>query len=175
MISVELWRARIGTFNNKRCSAGCALYSLLLSTSLPSSANCRQYFSQEKPASRSDITQISSSYSSLLVTADNQLTSRHLHHAVSISDFSLHVSSASSSSQETFSSRTSSSSFWSSYSSSFPCDQFFLHRDSLLKESVITLLIAIISQLLMIAGDIETNPGPKHRGEINEPYYACVA
>ena len=24
----------------------------------------------------------------------------------------------------------------------------------------------------MIAGDIETNPGPKHRGEINEP---CVA
>ena len=29
----------------------------------------------------------------------------------------------------------------------------------------ITLLIAIISQLLLIAGDIETNPGPKHGGE----------
>lgn len=29
----------------------------------------------------------------------------------------------------------------------------------------ITLLIAIISQLLLIAGDIESNPGPKHEGE----------
>ena len=27
------------------------------------------------------------------------------------------------------------------------------------------LVIAIISQLLIMAGDVETNPGPKHRGE----------
>ena len=168
MISLELWRARIGTFNYKRCSgAGCALSSLS-STSLASSsssANCRQNLSQEEPAS-SSLAQTSSSCSFFLVTPDEQLTTgRHLdHHAVSSSSDFLFSSTSSSSSQDTFSSRTSSSSFWSISSYFFPCDQFFLHR-SLFREAVITLLIAIISQLLMIAGDIETNPGPKHGGE----------
>ena len=160
MISVDLWRARIGTFNNKRCS-GCSLSSLL-SSSLASSANCRQN-SQEEPHS-SSIAQTSSSYSSFLVTPDEQLTTgRHLdHHAVSSSsNFSL--SSTLSSSQDAFSSRASSSSLWSS-SSFFSCDQFFM-QCYLLRDAVIILLIAIASQLLMIAGDIESNPGPKHGGE----------
>ena len=164
MISLELWRARIGSFNNKRCFR--RSLSSLSSTSLASSSsNCRQNLSRDDLAS-SSIAQTSSSYSSLLVTVtpDEQLTTGHHldHHAVSSSSNFL-FSSTSNSSQDTFSSRTSSSSFWSS-SSSFPCYQFFLHR-SLLRDAVITLLIAIISQLLMIAGDIETNPGPKREGK----------
>ena len=171
MISLELWRARIGTFNNKRCpGAGCARSSLSSTSLASSSANCRPNLSQEEPAS-SSLAQTSSSYSFFLVTPDEQLsTGRHFdHYSVSSSSSFLFASTSSSSSQDAFSSSTSSSSFWFS-SSSFPCDQFFLHR-SLLRDAVITLLIAVISQLLMIAGDIETNPGPKHRGEINEP---CV-
>ena len=185
MISLELWRARIGTFNNKRCS-GCSLSSLLSSSLAFSSANCRHRgnFSQEEPTSSSDEAQISSCSSSLPVAPNEQLsTDRHLdlvwrptnldHHAVSISTFS---SSSSRSSQDAFSLHTSSSSsFWSSSSYCFPCDQVFSHL-SLLREAFITLVIAIIAQLLLIAGDIEANPGPKHGGE-NEMFVGlnCVS
>ena len=53
----------------------------------------------------------------------------------------------------------------SCFSFSFFSSNLFYQCLSLLAAMFITLLIAIISQLLMIAGDIETNPGPKHRGE----------
>ena len=36
---------------------------------------------------------------------------------------------------------------------------------SVFKSILIILVIAVISQLLVISGDVETNPGPKHRGE----------
>ena len=38
-------------------------------------------------------------------------------------------------------------------------DGLYLPSD-LLKESLVMLLVAIISQLLVLSGDIETNPGP---------------
>ena len=38
-------------------------------------------------------------------------------------------------------------------------------RHSLLREVLVILLIAIISQQLIISGDIETNPGPKRGGK----------
>ena len=160
MISLELWRARIGTFNNKCCS-GCSLSSLLSSSFASSSDNCRHNGNvlQDKPPSSSKA-QISFC-SSLPVTPDEQLETDRQLGDVSISAFS---SSSPCSSHDAFYSQTLSSSFRSSSSSYFPCDQMFLHR-SLLRDAVITLLIAIISQLLMIAGDIETNPGPKHGGE----------
>ena len=158
MISLELWRARIGMFNNKCCSR-CSLSSLLSSSFVSSSANCRHRGNllQDKPPSSSEA-QIAFC-SSLPVTPDEQReTDRQL------GDVSISLSS-SCSSQDAFCSQTLSSSFRSSSSSYFPCDQMLPHR-SLLRDAVITLLIAIISQLLMIAGDIETNPGPKHGGEI---------
>ena len=51
------------------------------------------------------------------------------------------------------------------FSFSFFSGNLFYQCLSLLAAVFITLLIAIISQLLMIAGDVETNPGPKHGGE----------
>ena len=169
MISVELWRARIGTFNNKRCS-GCSLSSSSLASS-----RCRRLTdhgggstdaSQEKPSS---VALASLSSNTLVATKEqSQEFSSTDHHSESTSSSTCAPQSRSqltlscsygSSFMASSTSKSSSSSFPS------PCD---LHR-SLLRDAVITLLIAIISQLLMIAGDIETNPGPKQRGE-NEPF-----
>ena len=157
MISVELWRARIGTFNNKRCS-GCSLSS----SSLASSHCQRQTHhgggstdSKEEPSS---IALTSPSSSTLATKEQSQEFSSTDHHSTT------YTTSASQS-------RTAQLTLCCSYGSSFSKSSSFsfpsprdLHR-SLLRDAVITLLIAIISQLLMIAGDIETNPGPKHGGE----------
>ena len=40
----------------------------------------------------------------------------------------------------------------------------------LLRDAVVMLLIAIVSQLLILSGDIETNPGP-----IGEYHMMCVS
>ena len=157
MISLELWRARIGTFNNKRCS-GRSLSSLS-SSSLPSSHRCRRHtgstnVSQEEPS----IALASPSSSSLAIKEELQEFSTD-HHSVLTTSSTLSCSSqCCDSGSFTASSLQSSSSF---FPTSGTCS---LHR-SLLRDAVIALLIAVISQLLMIAGDIETNPGPKHGGE----------
>ena len=151
MISVELWRARIGTFNNKRCS-GCRLSS----SSLSGSSHCHRQTHHggggSTDASREPTKEQSQEFSS----TD--------HHSECISSSTCAPQSRS---QLTlccsYGSSFSSTSKSSSSSSPSPCD---LHR-SLLRDAVIALLIAVISQLLMIAGDIETNPGPKHGGEVH--------
>ena len=161
MISVELWRARIGTFNNKRCF-DCSLSSL--SSSSLASSHCRRHrgstnVSQEEPTSIALTS--SSSCSSLTIKEQSQAFSSTDHHSV------LTTSSASQSTLSCSVQCCDSGSFMSSSlqsSSSFFPTSGSLHR-SLLRDAVITLLIAIISQLLMIAGDIESNPGPKHGGE----------
>ena len=147
MISLELWRARIGTFNNKRCS-GCSLSSL--SSSSLDSAHFRRHrgsthVSQEESPS---LAQPLTSPSSLATKEQSQAFSSTISHSVLAT------------------SRTSQSVSFSKSSSCFiPTPGVSLCR-SLLR-AVITLLIAVISQLLMIAGDIETNPGPKHGGEVH--------
>ena len=158
MISVELWRARIGTFNNKRCSG-----RSLSSSSFSASSHCRRHrgcgsadVSQEEPASIA-LTSSSSSCSSLAIKEQSQEFPSTDHHSV------LTTSSLSCSSQCCGSGSFTASSLQSS-SSFFPTSGI-LRSLSLLRDAVITLLIAIISQLLMIAGDIETNPGPKHGGQ----------
>ena len=166
MISVELWRARIGTFNNKRCS-GCSLSSSSLTFS-----RCRRQTdhgggstdaSREEP---SFVVALASLSSNTLATKEqSQEFSSTDHHSESISSS---TSASQSRSLLTLPCCSYGTSFSKSSSSSSPSSRD-LHR-SLLRDAVITLLIAIISQLLMIAGDIETNPGPKHGGE-NEP--AC--
>ena len=173
MISVELWRARIGTFNNKRCS-GCSLSSSSLTFS-----RCRRQTdhgggstdaSREEP---SFVVALASLSSNTLATKEqSQEFSSTDHHSESISSS---TSAPQSRSQVTlfcsYDSSFMASSVPKSSSSSSPSPGD-LHC-SLLKDAVITLLIAIISQLLMIAGDIETNPGPKHGGE-NEPCWISV-
>ena len=162
MISLELWRARIGTFNNKRCS-GCSLSSLS-SSSLGPSSHCRRNrgstdVSQEEPASAA---LTSPSPSSLAAEEQSQAFSSTDHHSVLTTSSTQLTLSCSS---QCYGSGSFTASSFSQSSSSFFTTSDSLHR-SLLRDAVITLLIAIISQLLMMAGDIETNPGPKHGGEV---------
>ena len=171
MISVELWRARIGTFSKERCSG-----RSLSSSPLASSHSHRQTHhgggstdaSREEPSS---VALTSPSSNTLPTKEQSQEFSSTDHYSECISSQGL-TSAPQSRSQLTLccscgcSFMASSSS--KSSSSSFPSSRNF-HR-SLVRDAVITLLIAVISQLLMIAGDIEINPGPKHGGE-NEP--AC--
>ena len=167
MISVELWRVRIGTFNNKRCS-GCSLSSSSLA-----SFHCHRqthYGGGSTDVSREEPSSVALTFPSsntLATKEQSQEFSSTDHHSTSSStsasqsrtaQLTLSCSYGSSFMASSFSSTSKSSS--SSFSP--PCD---LHR-SLLKNAVITLLIAIISQLLMVAGDIESNPGPKHKGEV---------
>ena len=159
MISLELWRSRIGTFNNKRCS-GCSLSSLS-SSSLGPSSHCRRHpgstvVSQEEPASTA---LTSSSSCSLASEEQSQAFPSTGHHSVLTTSSTLSCSSQSYGVSGFFT-----ASCLQSSSSFFPTSDSL--RRSLLRDAVITLLIAIISQLLMIAGDIETNPGPKHGGEV---------
>ena len=176
MISLELWRARIGTFNNKRCS-GCSLSSSSLASS-----HCRRHThhgggstdaSREEPSS---VALTSPSSSTLATKEQSQEFSSTDHHPTSSSTSASRTAQLTLSCSYGGSSMASSFSFTSKSSSSSSPSFRDLHR-SLLRDAVVTLLIAIISQLLMIAGDIETNPGPKHGGE-NEPYYplhVCAA
>ena len=165
MISVELWRARIGTFNNKRCS-GCSLSSSSLASS-----RCRDHGGGSTDASRekpSSVALASLSFNTLATKEQSQELSSTDHHSESTSSTCASQSRSQLTLSCSYGSSFMASSTSKSSSSSFPspCD---LHR-FLLRDAVITLLIAIISQLLMIAGDIETNPGPKHGGE-NEPFH----
>ena len=168
MISVELWRARIGTFNNKRCS-DCSLSSSSLAChrQAPHGGGSTDV-SREPYASSVALT---FTFSSTLATKEQsqEFSSTDRHPTSSSTSPSQSRTAQLTQSCTSYGSSFMDSSFSStskSSSSSFPspCD---LHC-FLLRETVITLLIAIISQLLMIAGDIETNPGPKHGGE-NEP------
>ena len=166
MISVELWRARIGTFNNKRCSDCCSLSSLS-----PISSQCRRHrgstdISQEEPAEPTSMALTSSFSSSLLATKGQSQASSSTDHHYSVLTTS--SSQLSCSSQSCDSGSFSVPSALGSSSSFFPTSGSLLR--SLLRDAVITLLIAIISQLLMVAGDIETNPGPKYGGEV----YTCT-
>ena len=163
MISLELWRARIGTFNNKRCS-GCSLSSSSLASS-----RCRRQThhgggstdaSQEEPSS---IALTSPSSNTLATREQSQEFSSIDHHSTAFSSC-VPQSRSQLTLCRSYGSSFMASSFSSTSSSSSPSSRN-LHR-SLLRDAVITLLIAIIFQLLMIAGDIETNPGPKHGGEV---------
>ena len=152
MISLELWRARIGTFNNRRCF-GCPLSSLSSSLSFDS-AHFRSHSGsthasrEESPSVAQPLTSPSSS--SLATKEQSQAFSSTINRSVL-----------------TTSRLISQSVSFSKSSSCFirPTSGVSLCR-SLLRDAVITLLIAVISQLLMVAGDIESNPGPKHGGEV---------
>ena len=64
---------------------------------------------------------------------------------------------------------------YSCFSYSFFSGKLFYWCLSLLAVVFLTLLIAIISQLLMIAGDIESNPGPKRGSENDIKYFSSIS
>ena len=119
MISVELWRARIGTASCRGCS------SVSLSSFFFHFCTCRTVRSQVKYSS--------DEYGSLQLSA---ISLKHF--LLSYSYFPL-------------------LSFFSGGVSPSSC--------SLLSRSVLLLIAIISQQLLIISGDIETNPGPKRKGE----------
>ena len=165
MIPIDLWRARIGLFNCKRCSS-----SFLSSLFSPSPCfSCHHH----PPLKRHKIViEESSIANSSTENSDdhrshpfNLTLSNSLHLSRDYSPFPLkkQITSAppdySPTASITTTTRSSSSSSWSGSLSSL--------RRSLLRDVLIILLIAIISQqLIVLSGDIETNPGPKHRGKL---------
>ena len=154
MIPIDLWRARIGLFNCKRCSS-----SFLSSLFSPSPCfSCHHH----PPRKRHKIVTEESSI------ANSPTENDHTSHPSNLASISLNLSrdclpfplkKQITSAPPDYSSITTTtcSSSWSGSLSSL--------RRSLLRDVLIILLIAIISQqLIVLSGDIETNPGPKHGG-----------
>ena len=172
MISVELWRARIGDFNRKsyssrsffsissflRCCTNKDVQSQEDNSTWPTAETERPYSaaastvalfsrlcSSYEPGEKHTATNFSAEHGFLFAISIKQLHSPF--------HFTRLYSSSSSSS--------SSSSFDHSRDNVFQC------RSPQLRDVLIILLtvIAVIFQLLIISGDIETNPGPIHGGE----------
>ena len=164
MIPIDLWRARIGLFNCKRCSS-----SFLSSLFSPSPCFSCHHHHHHPPRERHKIVTEESS------TESSPTENNHTAHPSNLSSSSLNFPRDSSpfplkeqtSSLKQFplsfsptaisTTSSTSSSSWSGSLSSL--------RRSLLRDVLIILLIAIISQqLIVLSGDIETNPGPKRGG-----------
>ena len=145
MISIELWRSRIGLFNNKRCSRG------FLSSSFSSSSY------SYRPRKRLSREHSSAVDACSPLQPDKCSTATVLDDSMSASNYSSTVNTitttTSSSSTSTTSSSTSSSSSRGKVS--------LHHRTSLLGDILIILLI-ISQQFIILSGDIETNPGPRN-------------
>ena len=166
MISIELWRARIGLFNNKRPRGRSGFLSSLFFFAF--FHNChRKNVRTRDTASAVDC--FPSSSSSVLVAEERPTTDDRLsHHTFSAASFDRFPLTFSSSSQRDHSTNHSSTSSAAagttfSFSSSAGGGVFSLRRSLLYV--LIILLITIISQLLIMSGDIETNPGPRRGGE----------
>ena len=144
MISVELWRARIGLFNSKGYSA---FLSSLFSSYIPFKFHRRR--KRERNATQDPST---ASQSSSRASINSSTQEEPLQISTSPHSASIITSSAVSSLQQ---------SLLSLFCSSFSQVRGLLNR-CLLREALVrlVLLIVIISQALVISGDVETNPGP---------------
>ena len=154
MISIELWRARIGAFNNKRSRSRCSLSS----TYFPIYVFFHWTRHRCRNVSREELSEFQAHISPFASPPSSSLSAEERSPAI---ETVVTKSSGDHIGELLSSSSSSSSSLFLSSSFDVPC---FLHR-SLLRDAFIMLVIAIISQLLIMAGDVETNPGPKHRGE----------
>ena len=145
MISVELWRARIGHFNSKRYSG---FLSSLFSSYVPFKFHRRRKRSCNVDTQQDDLEQPSGA-------ASHQSRPPPPSASNSSGTPSLDESPAVSSLQRSLLSFS-----WSSFlPTTFPRG---LLSGCLLREALVrlVLLIAIISQVLITSGDVETNPGP---------------
>ena len=160
MISIQLWRARIGLFNAKRHSGPRSSFSsgspakgsplgssslVLLheKSSIPPTAHSPICDTSPGPSTDHECALSDSLSSSSTVSISPQTRDKHKQSAVYTSS--------------KFSARLSSKTVHSLLSSM--TDELYLPND-LLKDALVMLLVAIISQLLVLSGDIETNPGP---------------
>ena len=147
MISIEQWRARIGLFNCKR-----------VRTATPSSVILSPFFSFLILISSQEPSQ---GHSSSIPTTTNERPSSTIDSParISVSKQTHEVACT------TCSSSTSPQAVVASTLASRGSGLFSLRR-SVFKNVLIILIIAVISQLLVISGDVETNPGPRLRGEL---------
>ena len=137
MISIELWRSRISLFNNKRCFG-------FLSSSFSSSL-C-SYRKRTRNLSRKHSLFTVDACSPL--QAENQSSATFLDGSTFSSSFSCSPAATT-----TTSTTTSSSSF---------CGVVLLYYHSLdLLKDILIFLLIISQQLIILSGDIETNPGPQ--------------
>ena len=156
MISTEQWRARIGLFNCKQCSGFLSSFVSPPSRPPSPSSSSRSPHRQRSPWNvvqwlRTLLSVIVDSFSFLPATKDHSLTTTSL--------------------PECSSSSSSISSSVSIGMSESPSGEVFSLRRSLLRDLLVILLIAIISQQLIISGDIETNPGPTRK---YRPHHAFI-
>ena len=155
MISIEQWRARIGLFNCK-CVRTATPSPVILSpyfSFLILISSRQEHFSSTPTATDERPTRTSSTGQA----ASKQPRDRTHAYEVACA-CSLRTSQAAADST------------LSSYSGS----GLFSLRRSVFKSVLMILVIAVISQLLVISGDVETNPGPKHRGEQAPPVHWCA-
>ena len=156
MISVELWRARIGLFNSKRYSG---FLSSLFSSYVPFKFHRRRkrYAVQEPPPTSASSHDHPASSRPAVTQEEPPPTSAS-------NPSSILSPEKSSAIQQFFLS-------FSTFSWFLPTSNLIsmirpirssLSSSCLLREALVrlVLLIAIISQVLIISGDVETNPGP---------------
>ena len=142
MISIEQWRARIGLFNCKRVRTAThspvilsPIFSFLI---LISSQEPSQEYSLSTPTTTNEWP------SSTSDSPARTSVSKQTHEASTCT-----CSQAAAASTSSFSRGSG----------------LFSLRRSVFKSVLMILVIAVISQLLVVSGDVETNPGPKLRGE----------
>ena len=154
MISIEQWRACIGTFNCKRG------YSGFLSSLFSSSSYYYYQPRKRRNASRELSSTADTSLSANSLSPDHEKQSATLLQANTVTL------------KRSFPTITNVTKISSSSSSSSLSGGLLSLRSSLLREVFVillmVLLIAIIFQQLIISGDIETNPGPKREGEYDQ-------
>ena len=154
MISIEQWRACIGTFNCKRG------YSGFLSSLFSSSSYYYYQPRKRRNASRELSSTAETSLSANSLSPDHEKQSATLLQANTVTL------------KRSFPTITNVTKISSSSSSSSLSGGLLSLRSSLLREVFVillmVLLIAIVFQQLIISGDIETNPGPKCEGEYDQ-------
>ena len=153
MIPIQLWRARIGLFNAK-CHSG--------PRSSTTSSTLLEKFSAIPLTAHSPIRDSSPEQSTIKhVLSSNK---RAFSAENSSSEYptvlvDTCIKQQQSTDGKTYSDRKLGSRTVYSLLSSVNTDVLYLPSD-LLRDAVVMLLIAIVSQLLILSGDIETNPGP---------------
>ena len=152
MIPIQLWRARIGLFNVKCCSAGPRAFRLEKLT-IPSTAHSPKGDSSPIPSTIKHVPASSDREHKCAFSAENSSSDESTTVFVSIQQ-------QQSADRKDSSARTLGSKAVYSLLSSLNTDGMLYLPSDLLRDAVVMLLIAIVSQLLILSGDIETNPGP---------------
>ena len=154
MIPIQLWRARIGLFNAK-CHSGprsspLNSEALLEKSSIPSTAHSPKCDSSPE---HSTIKHVPSSN----LKHKRAFSAENSSSAVVVDKCIEHEQQ--SAERKNCSARKPGSEAAYFLLFSLNTDMLYLSSD-LLRDAVVMLLIAIVSQLLILSGDIETNPGP---------------